>query len=153
MLTTESTRKKRRRRSRKRCVKWGRTNERESFDQNRSERSEDRHHRRWSRYAGGPQCDRSHARGAAFRFGQYQNQSGSRSFGRKTVAAEGDGPGTRRLQIIPDLARRRRGIRTQAARLLQENFEIRRAARVAKGVERAQQRRRWVAGRRMRRGR
>src|SRR5437660_10887590 len=124
MLSTESTRKKRRRRSRKRCVKWGRTNERESFDQNRSERSEDRHHRRWSRYAGGPQCDRSHARGAAFRFGQYQNQRGSRSFGRKTVAAEGDGPVARRLQIIMDLAGRRGGIRTDAAQLLEEDSEI-----------------------------
>src|SRR6516225_1522786 len=115
MLSIESTKRKRRRRSRKLYVRWRRTNERESFDQIRSERSEARHYRGWPRYAGCARCRSRDARGAAFRFCQHKDKSRSRFVGRKTVAAKRDWSRPGRLQIIADLARWRSRFWSEAA--------------------------------------
>ena len=45
------------------------------------------------------------------------------SFRRQAVASEGHRPRARRLQVLADLAWRRRRLRTEAARLLEESFQ------------------------------
>ena len=62
--------------------------------------------------------------------------------GRQTVAAKRHRSRARRLQFIAHLAWRWRGVRTEAARLFQESFEIGPASRVSESVERANQGRR-----------
>src|SRR5712672_2063772 len=108
MLSTDSMRKKRRRRSRKPCVIWRRRNERESFNQSRSERSKDRPDRGWSRHAGCARCGSGDARGAAFWFRQHEEQGRSRFVRGKAMAAERDRSRPCRLQVIADLAGWRR---------------------------------------------
>src|SRR5215831_21338894 len=105
MKSTESIRKKKRRRSRKLCVKCRSTNERESFNQSRSERSKDRSDRGRSRYAGCARCSSGDARGAAFWFCQHQDQGRSRLVRRKAMATKRNRSCPSRLQIIADLAR------------------------------------------------
>src|SRR5438874_2439380 len=141
MLRTDSMRKKRRRRSQKPYAKWRRRNERESFDKSRSERSEARDHRERPRHAGCARCGCGHARGAAFRFGEHKDQSRSRFVRRKTVAAKGDWSRPSRLQIVSDLARRRRRFWPEAARLFEESWKVRSSARFSKSAKRTHQRR------------
>src|SRR5262249_39124659 len=141
MLSIESMRKKRERRSRKLYVNWRRTNERESFNQSRGERSEDRHDRGRSRHAGCARRDCGDACGEAFGFCQYENQSRSRFVRRKTVAAKRDRSRPSRLQIVPDLAGRRRRFWAEAARLFEESWKVRSATRFSKRAARTHQRR------------
>src|SRR6476659_10419084 len=141
MLRTESLRKKRRRRSRKPCVKWRRRNERESFNQSRSERSKDRPNRGRSRHAGCARCGSGYARGAAFWFRQYEDQSRSRFVRRKAVAAKGNRACPGRLQIVADLARWRCRFWPETARLFEESWKVRSSTRFSKSVERTHQRR------------
>src|SRR5436190_605556 len=68
--------------------------------------------------------------GAAFRFGQYQDESRSGSLGCKTVATKRDRPRAGWLQIVAHLAGRWRRFWSQAARLFQKNLEIRTASRL-----------------------
>src|SRR5204862_7240012 len=143
----ESMRKKRRRRSQKRYAKWGRRNERESFDKSRSERSEARDHRERPRHAGCARCGCGHPRGAAFRFGEHKDQRRSRFVRRKTVAASGDWSRPSWLQIVSDLAVRRRRFWPEAARLFGESWKVRASTRFAKSVERTYQGRGGLAHR------
>src|ERR1700730_14728288 len=107
--------KQQKNRKRKKSLRRQRRNERESFNQSRCERSEDRHHRGWSRFAGCARCRSRDARSEAFRFGEHENKSRSRYVGCKTVAAKRNGTRAGRLRRIADLARRRRRLRTKAA--------------------------------------
>src|SRR6476646_2912982 len=141
MLSTESMRKKRRRRSQRPCVKWRRRNERESFNQSRSERSKDRPDRGRSRHAGCARCGSGDARGAAFWFRQHKDQGGSGFVRRKAMAAKRNRSRPGRLQIIADLARWRRRFWTEAARLFEESWKVRSATRLSKSAERTHQRR------------
>src|SRR5207302_4253547 len=92
----------------------------------------DRTDRRRARHPGCARHDRCYASGAAFRFGQYQDESRSGSLGCKTVATKRDRPRASRLQIVAHLARRRRRFWSQAARLFQKDLEIRTASRLSK---------------------
>src|SRR5512132_434088 len=141
MLSTESMRKKRRRRSRKLYVNWRRTSERESFNQSRSERSKDRPDRGRSRYAGCARCGSGDARGAAFWFRQHEEQGRSRFVRRKAMAAKRNRSCPGRLQIIADLAGRRRRFWPEAARLFKESWKVRSSTRFSKSAERTHQRR------------
>src|SRR6476619_1644022 len=142
MLSTESMRKKRRRRSRRPCVKWRRRNERESFNQSRSERSKDRPDRGWSRHAGCARCGSGDARGAAFWFRQHEEQSRSRFVRGKAMAAKRDRSRQGRLQVIADLAGWWRRFWPEAARLFEESWKVGSSTRFSKSVERTHQRRR-----------
>src|SRR5262245_423780 len=115
MLSTESMRKKRRPRNRKLYAKWRRTNERESVNQDRSERSEARHYRGRSRYAGSARRGSGDARGASFWFRQHEDQSRSRFVRCKTVAPKRDWSRPGWLQVIAYLARWRRRFWSEAA--------------------------------------
>src|SRR2546423_8130456 len=64
-----------------------RRNERESFKQSCGERSEDRHHRRRSRFASGPRRRRSDAVSSSLWFREHENKSRSRFVRRQTLAA------------------------------------------------------------------
>src|SRR4029077_9558498 len=132
MKNTESMRKKKRRRSRKLYVNWRGRNERESFNQSRSERSKDRPDRGRSRYAGCARCGSGDARGAAFWFRQHEDQSRSRSVRRKTVAPKRNRACPGRLQIVADLARWRRRFWPEATRLFEESWKVRSPARLSK---------------------
>ena len=66
---------------------------------------------------------RGDARGAAFRFGQHEDQSRSRFVRRKAVAAKRNRSRPGRLQIVADLARRWRRFWPEAARLFEESCE------------------------------
>src|SRR4249919_3816406 len=142
MLSTESMRKKRRRRSRRPCVKWRRRNERESFNQSWSERSKDRPDRGRSRYAGCARCGSGDARGAAFWLCQHEDQSRSGSVRRKTLAAKRNRACPGRLQIVADLARWGCRFWPETARLFEESRKVRSSTRFSKSVERTHQRRR-----------
>src|SRR4030095_15194684 len=141
MLNTESMRKKKRRRSRKLYVNWRRRNERESFNQSRSERSKDRLDRGRSRYAGCGRYGRGDAGGAAFWFRQHEDQGRSRFVRRKAMAAKRNRSCPGRLQIIADLARWRRRFWPEAARLFEESWKVRSSTRFSKSAERTHQRR------------
>src|SRR5215469_2095226 len=142
MLSTESTKKKRRRRSQKRYLRWRGENERESSNQNCCQGSRNRADRGRKGLPSRSRHDRRDAGGASFWFCQHQNESGSGSVWRKTVATERDRPRKGWLQIVPYLARRWRGFWTEAAGLFQEDLKIRAASGVSKGIERADQGRR-----------
>src|ERR1700738_4188378 len=130
------SRRQRKNRRRRKKLKRRRSDERKSFEQSRSERSEDRHHRRRSRDAGCSRCGGGDARSATIRFREHKNESGSRYVGRKTVAAERNRAGTRRLRCLADLAQRRRRLWAEAARLFQESFEIAPPPRISESAER-----------------
>ena len=66
---------------------------------------------------------RRDARGAPFRFGEHEDESRRESLRRETVAAKRNWPRPRRLQVVADLAWRRRRLRTEAARLHEEDFQ------------------------------
>src|SRR6266436_4565288 len=126
----------------KKSLRRQRRNERESFNESRGEGSEDRHHRGWSWLASRSRCGGRDTRSAAFGFSEYENKGRSRHVGRKTVAAKRNGPRTRRLCCIANLAGRRRRLWAKAARLLQESFQISPTPGIAKSSERANQSRR-----------
>src|SRR4029077_4675372 len=123
------------------CVNWRRRNERESFNQSRSERSKDRPDRGRSRHACGARCGSGDACGAAFWFRQHEEKGRSRFVRRKAVAAKRNRSRPGRLQIIADLARWRRRFWPQAARLFEESWKVRSSTRFSKSAERTHQRR------------
>src|ERR1043166_6158302 len=90
-------------------------NEGESLNQSCRERSEDRHHRGWSRFPGRSRCCCRDARRSSFRFGEHENEGRSRYVRRKTVAAKRNWSRSCRLRFLADLARRRRRVWTEAA--------------------------------------
>ena len=77
------------------------TNERESFNESRGERSQDRIDRGRQRHAGVARNCRGNACGAQIRFGEYEDESGSCVFRREAVAAKRNWSRPRGLQIIP----------------------------------------------------
>src|SRR5437588_12478080 len=81
-------------------------NERESFDSGGCEGSEDRADRECSGNTGASRRGRGDARGAPFRLGEYEIESGRESFWRETVAAKRNGPCARRLPVVGDVAGR-----------------------------------------------
>src|SRR5205823_4645024 len=100
-----------------------RRNEREGFDSRSREGSQDRVDREWTGDTGTPRRRRCDARGAPFRFGEYEVESRRKSFRRETVAAKGNRPRPCRLQIVADLAWWWCSFRAEAARLFQEGFQ------------------------------
>src|SRR5438105_5361916 len=98
-------------------------NERKSFNSSGREGSEDRADREFAWDTGASRCGRGNARSAPFRLGEYEIEGGREPFRRETVATKGNGPCAGRLQIVGDLAWWRRRLRTEAARLLEENFK------------------------------
>src|SRR5262249_35648385 len=61
-------------------------------------------------------------------------------FRRKTVAAKRDRSCPGRLQIVPDLAGRRRRFWAEAAGLFEESWKVRSATRISQSAERTHQR-------------
>src|SRR5207248_3348016 len=141
MLSTDRMRKKRRRRSQKRYAKWRRRNERESFDKSRSERSEARDHRERPRHAGCARGGCGDAGGPAFRLGKSEAKIEDGLSRAKAVAAKGYRSCPGRVQVIANLARRRRCFWPEAARLFEESWKIRSPTRFSKSAERTHQRR------------
>src|SRR5205085_11026019 len=101
------------RRSRNRREKR-KLNERKSFNSSGREGSEDRADREFAWNTGASRCGRGDARGAPFRLGEYEIEGGREPFRRETVAAKRNGPCSRRLQVVGDLAWWRCRLRPQA---------------------------------------
>src|SRR2546423_3386141 len=110
------------RRSRSRLLEARKNNERESFDSCSGERSQDRVNRDWSWNAGVARRCCGDARGASFRLGKHQDKSDSEPFRREAVAAKGDWPGARRLQVIAGLARWWRRVWAPSSCLLEDKL-------------------------------